>query len=360
MSLSACGHLGIDLGADGSVEDGLAGSSSDSSGGSDQTGPGSGGTGSSTGGKNSGSGGEPEGSGGEATGGTMGSGGDDTGGTGSGGDASGGTAGSGGDGSGGDASGGSAGSGGDAGSGGSDGSGGGTFECDTGDPLCAVLLGALTHRYSFDGLGTQATDSTGDETATLVGTTLDGSGEVDLTGLNDYVSLPGGLLAALPDATIEVWFVWNGGESWQRLFEFGREDPFGDPTSYLYATPQAGGTILPEIALGAGIRHQTGGDRQLRTLAVTQTGVLTHVVLVADDVGNRLTLYKNGAWVAQRDTPVDLNGIQDQTNQLGRSLFDDDPNFDGTITEFRIYGEVLSAAAIAKSYAVGPDATFGP
>jgi hypothetical protein len=354
-SLAACGHVGIDLGEDGSAADGMAG---DSSGGSDQIGPASGGGSSSTGGKDAGSDG---GTGGNATGGATGSGGATGGQSGVGGTGNGG---SGGAGTGGEASGGSAGSGGEAATGGAAGSGGtgggGTFDCDTSDPLCSVLLGAQAHRYSFDGVGTAASDSLGGESATVVGTALDGSGAVQLTGLFDYVSLPGGLLAPLPNVSFEIWFVWNGGAPWQRFFEFGSETLMGDPITYIYATPEAGGTILPEIALGAGIRHMPGGDRQLRTLAVTQIGVLTHVVLVADDVGDRLTLYKNGAWVAQRDTPVDLNGIQDQTNYLGRSLFDDDPYFDGVITEFRIYGEVLSAEAIEKSYDVGPDATFGP
>lgn len=336
--LPACGHLGIDFGDSGREDGGLAGSASWTAGGSTQAdsgGSASSGGETSSGGNDGGSGGGPEGSGGESSGGADGAGGSEPG---SGGvEASGGT-----------------------GSGGAGGSGGTTSDCPTSDPLCAEIALILAHRYSFDGTGTQIVDTVDGEVGTLVGTTLDGSGEIALSGLNQYVTLPAGLISSLPNASFEVWFVWNGGEAWQRLFEFGDGATASNPYNYLYVTPQGGGSIVAENALAAGLRHPTGGDRQLRTTAITQTGVLTHVVLIADDTNNRLTLYKNGEWLAQRDTDVRLGDLVDAKNHLGRSLFDDDPDFNGVITEFRIYAEVLSAAAIEKSYTLGPDATFGP
>ncbi len=69
-------------------------------------------------------------------------------------------------------------------------------------------------------------------------------------------------------------------------------------------------------------------------------------------------LYKNGAGVGQRDATVDI-GLLAANNRLGRSLFPDDPGFIGTILELRIYGEVLSADAIAKSYEAGPTQRLG-
>jgi hypothetical protein len=85
---------------------------------------------------------------------------------------------------------------------------------------------------------------------------------------------------------------------------------------------------------------------------------MTHVALIADDTSDRLTLYKNGQLVAYLDVAVSLNGINDEVAYLGRSLFADDPRFQGEITEFRIYSEVLSDEAIAKSNDLGPDAVF--
>lgn len=369
VCVPACGHLGIDLG-DGGVGgtvDGMAGHSSDGSvdgsGGSDQVVPASGGV-TSTGGQDSGVGGQDaggsSGSGGSETGGQTsvggetGSGGSASGGSGSGG--SGGGSATGGAGSGGNDSSGGSGSGGD----GAGGSGGSSGDCAVTDELCAELEAALTHRYSFDSVGVQIVDSLGGPNGQVFGTMLNGSGELTFASESQYATLPPGILAGSESASIEAWFVWDGGEQWQKVFEFGTQNMMGNPTSYIYVSPEGGGSIILEHALAAGIRLQAGGDRQLRTTNVTTIGVLTHVVLVADSVTNRIVLYKNGAGVGQRDATVDIGLLAANNNRLGRSLFPDDPGFIGTILELRIYGEVLSADAIAKSYVAGPDATFGP
>lgn len=357
VCVPACGHLGIDLGGGGAggTLDGMAGHSSDGSvdgnGGSDQVMPASGGV-TSTGGQDSGVGGQGSGgsgSGGSETGGQASVGGE----TGSGGTASGG---SGSGGAGGSTASGGAGSGGD----GAGGSGGSSNDCAVSDELCAELEAALTHRYSFDSVGVQIADSLGGPNGQVFGTTLNGSGELTFANENQYATLPPGILAGSESASIEAWFVWEGGEQWQKVFEFGTQNMLGNPTSYIYVSPEGGGGIILEHALAAGIRLQAGGDRQLRTTNVTTIGVLTHVVLVADSVMNRIVLYKNGAWVGQRDATVDIGLLAANNNRLGRSLFPDDPGFIGTISELRIYGEVLSADAIAKSYDAGPDASFGP
>jgi hypothetical protein len=343
FGLSACGHFGIDLG-DGDTVSGTGGGPSPHSGGAD-----------------TGSGGKVATSGGRTTGGDAASGGAGTGSTGSGAASSGGGSSSGGGGGAvdGGASNGSGGA--SNGSGGaSNGSGGTAGDCNLSDPVCAGLVQAMVNRYPFDGAGTEVIDSLGGDAGLVHGTTLDGSGELTLSGAGDYVELPAGLISSLPNATFEVWFVWHGGESWQKLFEFGDQDASSSPVNYLFATPEAGGS-KPEInALGAGLRHLGGGERQLRTSEFSETGVLTQVVLIADDSSNRLTLYKNGQWLADLDTEVRLDGIQDNVNSLGKSLFSDDPTFDGELLDFRIYGEALPAAMVEKSYELGSDATFPP
>lgn len=346
LVMSACGHVGIDLGDGASgARDGAGAPGKDApSGGALAISGGS--AGASQGGSTTGGSGDSGGS--DAAGGQGGALG------GSGGAASGG-AGSGAAGFGGGGSGGA-----DDTGGASAGGRGGTAaeDCDQKRMQCDQLAMALVHRYSFSGTGSAIVDVVAGANGMASGAVLDGSGVLGFDGDDDFVDLPAGLISSLPNATFEVWFVWQGGASWQRLFEFGDTDFLNDPVSYLYVTPQAGGTIPSEISLGAGLRHLTGGDRQLRTTEVTALGVLNHVVLTADDVGNRLTLYKNGQWVAQRDTEVRLSGIRDDTNRLGRSLFPDDPYFAGEITEFRIYAEVLTPTLIEASYTLGPDVVF--
>jgi hypothetical protein len=49
--------------------------------------------------------------------------------------------------------------------------------------------------------------------------------------------------------------------------------------------------------------------------------------------------------------------VYDVNNWLGRSQFLADPGFEGSFTEFRIYGSALSASEVAASFAAGPDAS---
>lgn len=364
FSLVACGYLGLDagdgvvLGGDaGALVDDVHGDGGDSSsdgGSSGGKGPGSGGKGdeghsggdgsggaTATGGASPGSGGNEASGGGDGTGGAAASGGADSG--------TGGVDGSGGESASDGGSGGSLGTGGVAGTGGSD------NDCGDDSSVCGALADALVHRYSFDGLGPSVRDSVGVAHGHARGTNLTGNGQLEFSGMGAFVDLPRGIVSALTNASFEIWFRWHGGPHWQRLFDFGAHDMPQNPVNYLYLTPQAGGTILPEIALGAGLRHLVGGDRQLRTTAITQPHVWTHVVLVVDDDADQLSLFKDGQWVAARDMEVRLPQLRDDVNRLGRSLFPEDPYFDGEITEFRIYSARLTEEQIEASFVLGPD-----
>jgi hypothetical protein len=220
------------------------------------------------------------------------------------------------------------------------------------------LIDTLVHRYSFDGTGTEVTDTVGGEHGMVRQTSLSGEGTAELDGVNDYVDLPSGLLSSLANATLEVWFIWEGTTEWQKLFEFGDSNFLNNPNNYLYVTTKGGGSIPEQRTLAAGLRHPGSNERQLRTTEVTAPGVLTQIVLGVDDTNNRLILYKNGQPIVEDNIDVRLDDLQDDTNRLGRSLFSEDPNFEGIITEFRIYNAVLPPEAVAKSYALGEDAVY--
>jgi hypothetical protein len=51
-----------------------------------------------------------------------------------------------------------------------------------------------------------------------------------------------------------------------------------------------------------------------------------------------------------------LSDIEDVNDWLGQSQFQQDKsNFGGTYTEFRIYGQALSACALRATLTAGPD-----
>src|SRR5690606_33532111 len=158
---------------------------------------------------------------------------------------------------------------------------------------CSTLKNGIIHRYSFEGSGSEVSDSIGDQPGTIENGGTMSDGVVTLDGSNQYVSLPAGMISSLTNATFEVWFTWNGGSDYQRIMDFG--DTTGSPAqgySYLYlaASKLNGGP-------GSGF-SLAGNAAEVATDApdVLSTGVEYHVVLVADEDGAAFNLYINSAF----------------------------------------------------------------
>lgn len=233
-----------------------------------------------------------------------------------------------------------------------------------GEAGCLGLKAALVHRYSFDGAGSVAADSAGSADGTVVGTTLGGSGRLALTGgmSDQYVDLPNGLLSSLTDATIEIWLEWDGGNGWQRIFDFGSssagEDAQENGVTYLFVTPQNSTTDLIRVAFSTdGNANETSADAAI-SLPI---GVETHLAVVVDDTNNLLSLYLDGA---VSGAPVafsgHLSGLMDVNNWIGRSQFQQDDELGGAVDELRIYDAALTDEQIALSASSGPDPIFLP
>ena len=222
------------------------------------------------------------------------------------------------------------------------------------DARCDALAVGLRHRYSFTDANDPVADSIGSADGTLAGTPLVVDGSVTLSGNGDFVRLPAGLLADLVDATFEAWLTWDGGDGWQRVFEFGSVNAVQNPTSFFYLTPRTGGE-------GVTVQFKSPGvsTNSLSTTEQFPVEELTHVAVVLSG-GQRLTLYLDGALLGSLATGFRLSLIDDQINRLGRSLYyPDDPDLDGSLTEFRIYGVALTATQVQKSFEIGPDAPLG-
>jgi hypothetical protein len=193
-------------------------------------------------------------------------------------------------------------------------------------------------------------------------TTLAGDGTVVLAGVDSvqYVDLPNGIVSTLgPSATVEAWVSWTGvGGTWQRVFDFGSsdqpEDTQGNGVTYLILTPNNGSTTFTRSALtNAAVAQEKFAE------ATTQLapGVLVHLAVVVDGAAKTLTLYQNGASLGSVDlADTSLTRLNDVNNWIGRSQWTFDDEFQGTVSEFRIYGGARSAQQIAAESAAGPDA----
>lgn len=155
---------------------------------------------------------------------------------------------------------------------------------------------------------------------------------LNLNGVNQFVRLPAGTGFA---RTFSAVLKWNGGGDWQRIFDFGV-----DTTRYVMLTPRGNtGRLRCDI-------RANGTTQVIEGPGPVPTGAWTHVALTLD--GSRGVLYMNGAPVATNGSmtlsPVD---VLSQSNYLGHSKFIADPDFNGQIASFRVYGRALSAAEIA-------------
>ena len=238
----------------------------------------------------------------------------------------------------------------------------------------AELHTLLAHRYDFAGRGNTVLDSIGTAHGTSVGVSLDGSGKLSLSGTDQYVDLPNGLISKLESVSIECWVNWagNSGPSsrdaiagWQSLFTFGSSDQgegrVGNGTRYIYLTPQPASSFGSNVRAGyslTGFSSESfvSGSQPLPVSADPGRG--TQVVYVLDSVQNRLAIYIDGKLEigAPSSQQIDLSAIPDVNNWLGRSLFTTGTSFQGELLDVRIYGVALEAKQVENSFELGPDA----
>jgi hypothetical protein len=234
---------------------------------------------------------------------------------------------------------------------------------------CDALVATLAHRYSFEGSGSSVVDSVGAANGSVVNGQLSGTGTVELSGsllTENYVNLPNGIISSLSSATIEVWLTWNGGEAWQRIFDFGSsedgENERGGGVNYLFLTPSSNDPVPTVRTAFQSTNPDTNGEVLINAAPALPVGVEQHVAVVVDGQANTLALFINGSAAGSIALPSQLSAINDNNNWLGRSQYTDgpDPGLAGSISEFRIYGAALSAAQIALSFGLGKDAPVSP
>ncbi|MEN6309883.1 MAG: LamG-like jellyroll fold domain-containing protein [Anaerohalosphaeraceae bacterium] len=163
---------------------------------------------------------------------------------------------------------------------------------------------------------------------------------IDLDGTDDFVTLPAGVADAR-DITNAVWVNWDGGNPWQRVFDFGN-----NTSQYLLLTPRSGDNTLR-------FSIKNGGGEQMVDAAQLSTGQWVHLAVTLN--GDTATLYVNGAATASNSS-VTINpfDFMPNKNYVGDSQYAADPLFNGRMDEFRIYSYALTSAEIQTLYAGVP------
>src|SRR3954469_4101826 len=220
---------------------------------------------------------------------------------------------------------------------------------------------SLTHLYTFnDG---SANDWVGNSHGTLLNGATVVNGQLALSNAAvmsgqsstiQYAKLPANVVSSV-DATVEVWLTASSSASWARVFDIGNQSgTSGD--SYLFFTPHSGGND------SRGVLRPSGGTERVASGALTDDGVQHMAAVVVDSSAGVLRLYLDGitSGTALLNS-ANAGSVNDSLAYLGRSLFNSDPGFTGSINELRIYDESVSADQIAIHVAAGPStATKSP
>lgn len=160
-----------------------------------------------------------------------------------------------------------------------------------------------------------------------------GSGAITLNGANSFVQLPA-TLANQQEITVATWVYWNGGSSWQRIFDFGNGE-----NENMFLSPSSGSSQLL-------FSIKNGGVEQSINAPALSSGVWSHVAVTLSATG--ASMYVNGKQVAESNaitiSPLDFKPV---LNYIGRSQFSD-PLLNGRVDDFRVYNYALTADEIAE------------
>jgi O-glycosyl hydrolase len=157
---------------------------------------------------------------------------------------------------------------------------------------------------------------------------------LSLTG--GYASLPGAIVSPLNDFTISTWVKVSSFSDGARIFDFGTST-----SNYMYLTTQAAGTAgLPRFGINTG-----SGEQQITSSIALSPNTWTQIAVTLS--GNTATLYINGVVAGTNASMTIHPAALGATTQdyLGKSE-GSDPNLQGSLDDFRVYGQAFSAAQI--------------
>jgi hypothetical protein len=158
---------------------------------------------------------------------------------------------------------------------------------------------------------------------------------IDLDGTDDYVQLPASVALA-KEITVATWVNWDGGNNWQRIFDFGT-----GTYQYLFLSPKSG-----EGTLRLAFKDTINGVNAEKLIDATVLPTNQWVHLAAVLKGNYATLYVNGQPAGSVfDVGIRPSDFVPTLNYIGKSQFADSL-FNGRVDDFRVYNYALTGSEV--------------
>lgn len=208
-------------------------------------------------------------------------------------------------------------------------------------PAQTLAERALVAHYSLDNSILDATDNQFDivsdaTPAYYTSSVKEGTASINLNSTQNglhYLMLPPAATHQR-EITVAAWVRWRGGNSWQRIFDFGN-----GTEQYMFLTPMNGSSQLSLVL-------KNGGDEQvLSSTSSLSRSVWRHVAVTLSDTEVRI--YVDGTVVASsEDITIRPTDFLPGLCYIGRSQFAADPCFYGYIDDVKIYNYALAPEEI--------------
>jgi len=218
----------------------------------------------------------------------------------------------------------------------------------------------ITHRYSFTEPG-KAKDSVGKLDGVLKNAAQVANGKLTLANEDktsgdekvSYLEFPSSLLPAGKTVSLVVWFAAGEQGNFSRVLDIGAQDG-GDGSAFIYFTPR-NGDDQARVAIS---RSDAAGKTAIDVDRL-DNGSPHMIAIVIDGEKKTIQLFIDGKSEKPSENLGEntLDSVRPQHTWLGRSGFDNDAGFTGSIEEFRVYDNALTADEIAQMQKDGPDKT---
>jgi hypothetical protein len=218
----------------------------------------------------------------------------------------------------------------------------------------------IKHRYDFVA---DANDVVGGLESVLVGNAVVSGGSLILDGVDDWMEMPGDQIAinTYDSFSLEMWYtpVLNGNPNWSMLAYFGGNNATATwmGVNYFFMTTARGDNVS-RTAICTGNTSNPWATESGVNGPEYDDGLLHHMVATLS--GTEVSFFIDGEFLGSAAV-TGINNIANISQELaflGKGGYLNDPEWNGSIHEFRIYDKALTPSEMRFTHHFGADDAY--